>query len=77
MADFILYGTEGCHLCEDAEQLMTATGIAFETRDIIHDDLAHQRYAIRIPVLVHQQTEMELNWPFDSAQLQFFIARTH
>ena len=41
MADFILYGTEGCHLCEDAEQLMMATGIAFETRDIIHDDLAH------------------------------------
>ncbi len=74
MADFILFGTEGCHLCEGAEQLLLQAGLNYEKQDIIDDKQAEQRYAIRIPVLLHKPSKLELGWPFDAQQLRGFIA---
>jgi hypothetical protein len=76
MADFILYGTDGCHLCEEAEQLLLQGGLSFEIRDIIDDEQAEHRYAVRIPVLLHQLSGLELGWPFDDKQIRDFIALT-
>lgn len=75
MAEFLLYGTEGCHLCEQAEQLLLDLGLGFTKLDIIDDEQAQQRYAIRIPVLQHHRSGLELNWPFDSQLLRDFIAQ--
>lgn len=75
MASFILYGTEGCHLCEDAEQLVKAVGLVVEPRDIIDDEPAQQRYAIRIPVLLHQPSGHELGWPFSAEEILEFVGQ--
>lgn len=74
MADFILYGTDGCHLCEEAVELVLHTAISFEERDIVDDSLAMQLYSLRIPVLRHVLSGAELGWPFDDLQLAHFIA---
>lgn len=58
----ILYGTEDCHLCDDAKVILQNHNIAFQFVDILsHPDLM-QRYQFRIPVLVHN--ELEIDWPF-------------
>ena len=74
MADFVLYGTVGCHLCDDAERLLLDAGISFEAVDIIDDDDVQQRYAVRIPVLLHRQSGSELGWPFEEVMLGEFLA---
>ncbi|PPD34459.1 MAG: thioredoxin family protein [Methylomonas sp.] len=73
MAELILFGTAGCHLCDEAEILLLQAGVSFETRDIMDDEQAQQSYAIRIPVLLHLATGMEIGWPFDAQQLDDFI----
>lgn len=52
MSDYLLYGTEGCHLCEDAEQLLLEAGLAFSKQDIIEDPQLLQNYGVLIPVLL-------------------------
>lgn len=75
MSNFVLFGTEGCHLCEDAEHLLLQAGLDFEKQDLINNDAAMQRYAIRIPVLLHTPSGLELSWPFNAPQLQDFISQ--
>ena len=70
----ILYGTEGCHLCHDAQSLLQQAGVAWQDVDIIdHDDLL-ERYGTRIPVLQHHGRE--LNWPFQQQDILRFLAAT-
>jgi len=77
MADFVLFGTAACHLCEEAEQLLFEANIAFDKSDIIDDLQLQQRYAVRIPVLLHTATERELGWPFTSETLLEFVSNVH
>lgn len=62
-----LYGTKGCHLCDEAEVLLTQAQMAvtFEWQyiDIALDDNLVKKYGIRIPVL-EKETGQLLNWPF-------------
>lgn len=62
-----LYGTQGCHLCDDAEALLAtaAAARAIEWRyvDIALDDALVERYGSRIPVLQSAQGQ-EVGWPF-------------
>ena len=74
MADWHLYGTSGCHLCEEAVELLQHAALCFEERDIIDDPEAMQRYSLRIPVLRKQASGAELGWPFDEDRLARFIA---
>lgn len=64
----ILFGTLGCHLCEQAHELVAAalpaTGFVMEEVDIAEDEALEQRYGIRIPVLKRMDSGAELNWPF-------------
>lgn len=65
---FKLFGTLGCHLCEDAEQVLqpfVAQGLLVELLDIIDSAQWLERYALTIPVLRRVDTGQELNWPFD------------
>lgn len=76
MTDYQLFGTEGCHLCEEAGLLLAEQGIAFISQDIIERDDWLAAYRLLIPVLLHPPTGKQLNWPFDRNQLQNFIDST-
>ena len=76
MADFVLFGTEACHLCEEAEQLIHNASLSFEKHDIIDDAQLQRRYAVRIPVLSHTDSGRELGWPFSAEQLREFVSQT-
>ncbi|HET8731698.1 MAG TPA: glutaredoxin family protein [Moraxellaceae bacterium] len=62
-----LYGTQGCHLCDEAEVMLRAASAArpLEWRyvDIALDDALVERYGEQIPVLLTSGGQ-ELRWPF-------------
>ena len=68
-----LYSTWGCHLCEQAQQLLLDAGQSgqFQVVDIVDDDAAFARYRLAIPVL--KQGDNELYWPFDACQLDRWL----
>lgn len=73
---FELYGTDGCHLCELAEQLLAGLDqlVAVKQVDIIDDERLVEAYGTTIPVIKNTQSGIEMNWPFDAAQLANFLA---
>ena len=79
MIRLLLFGTSGCHLCEQAQQILNdcfpySVELAIETVDIAEQEQWQEQYAIRIPVLYHPETKNELGWPFDQQQVKnFFI----
>ena len=54
-AQVVLFGREGCCLCDEARELLmrvrAQTPFAFEERDIESDDLLLSAYLERIPVV--------------------------
>lgn len=76
MNHFILYGTSGCHLCDEAEAILSPLLFAqctIECIDISDSDELLERYAILIPVLKRLRDDAELRWPFDSGAAQRFL----
>ncbi|PIW62150.1 MAG: thioredoxin family protein [Shewanella sp. CG12_big_fil_rev_8_21_14_0_65_47_15] len=69
---YVLYHTEGCHLCESAAELLAKAGIAFQAIDICDDETLAERYGVSIPVLKAWDDRC-LFWPFNATQLQEFI----
>lgn len=61
-----LYGTEFCHLCEEAEAVLRQVQIEAEYIDIAGEDSLLEKYGSRIPVLLRMDTGEELGWPFDA-----------
>ena len=74
----IFYTTVGCHLCEQAEELLEfiarESGLDWEKTDIADDPALVDRYGIRIPVLRRTDDDSELGWPFDLEQLREFLS---
>ena len=83
---FILYSTLGCHLCDQAEQLITPLMAYFQLSsqrlDIsapdhkLSDQSAEQliaRFGEQIPVLGVTFSQLTLAWPFDQAAVLQFI----
>lgn len=72
---YVLYGTQGCHLCDVAEglmrQLAAARPLVWQGRDIADDDTLLARYGERIPVLARADGA-ELAWPFTLPELLRF-----
>ncbi|MDD5578680.1 MAG: glutaredoxin family protein [Methylobacter sp.] len=80
MIRLVLFGTSGCHLCEQAEQLIREFlrddfELFIETIDIAEFEQWQEKYALRIPVLYHPETQNELGWPFDQTNIEEFIKR--
>lgn len=78
MIRLLLLSTAGCHLCEQAEQLINAClpnslELTLETIDIAEHEQWQEQYAIRIPVLYHPESKNELGWPFDQTHVIRFI----
>lgn len=72
-----LYGTKGCHLCDDAEQLLlqvqAARSIVWQYTDIALNESLVENYGLIIPVL-KKSTGQELRWPFSVLDILEFIA---
>ncbi|WP_077284816.1 glutaredoxin family protein [Cognaticolwellia aestuarii] len=68
---FNLYGTLGCHLCDDALALCQAQMPAEDISviDIIDDEKLLELYRISIPVLERLSDNKKLFWPFEQAQI--------
>ena len=81
MSEFVLYGTLGCHLCEQAEALLAPViqyasadvPVVLKQQDIAESEELVARYGVRIPVLRCEMHNRELGWPFDQAQAFAFI----
>jgi len=70
---FLLLGTAGCHLCEEAELIVSNFELEFEQIDIAEQEQWQPEYALRIPVLINLETKQDLGWPFDIEQVREFI----
>lgn len=71
-----LFGTLGCHLCEQAEaELMplVSQGLQVEVVDIAERADWVDAYGTRIPVLRRADTDAVLDWPFDTARIAHFL----
>ena len=70
-----LYGTSGCHLCDQAEELLRSFlgEDEFLLADIAMYEPLLERYGLRIPVLKRMQDDRELDWPFDPGMLGSFL----
>jgi len=71
MTDVVLYGRPGCHLCDEARDVLLAIRAEhpFELaeRDIEADDELLKRYLERIPVIVIDGVEaFELDFDHDA-----------
>ena len=73
----ILYTTEACHLCKEAEQLLLqlsgSADVIVEAIDVSLDEDLMSRYGIRIPVVKNKLTGHEIGWPFGLAELASLI----
>jgi hypothetical protein len=71
-----LLGTVGCHLCDDAEQVLKQLSlvrpISWRYTDIALDDALCQQYGERIPVL-RRGEEAALYWPFSVLDVERFL----
>lgn len=52
MPDVRLYTRRGCHLCDDAAQVLSQHGLRYETVDIDADAQLQARYTECVPVVV-------------------------
>ncbi len=70
-----LYGTLGCHLCDEADALVAPVAIrlGYEVRrlDIAEEPAAPEEFETRIPVL--EYGERRLFWPFDESGIYRFL----
>lgn len=77
-AQFQLFHTSGCHLCEEAEVMLmpmaASLGIAVSLVDIADEDALVEAYGIRIPVVRNTASGREIGWPFEPEQLYSFLA---
>jgi hypothetical protein len=78
MIRLLLLGTSGCHLCEQAQQIINYyfpnnVELTIETVDIAEQEQWQEQYALRIPVLYHPETKIDLGWPFDPWQVKELI----
>lgn len=77
--NFNLYGSEGCHLCEQALSICEATLPIgsftqidiIETENVDHESLSLvELYGVHIPVLERLSDNKKLFWPFASEQVK-------
>lgn len=73
MQGLLLLGTSACHLCDEAKTIIAECGYCAVWTDIALHEQWQERYAIRIPVLYHPESQQELAWPFGHAAVNLFM----
>ena len=71
----ILYQRDDCHLCDQALAVLAQARVP-EFDSVFLDDvpMLESRYGVRVPVLRDDARDIELDWPFDAAAVQAFLA---
>jgi len=73
VSTLVFYTTEGCHLCEYADEMLSwlqsQREVVVERVDIASDERLVELYGLTIPVVKNAATGEELNWPFEAEQL--------
>ncbi|MEZ5190502.1 MAG: glutaredoxin family protein [Schumannella sp.] len=74
MPSVTLLGKPGCHLCDDAREVLAAVladfpGVAFEERSILDDPELLDAYAEEIPVVLIDD-RVHTIWRVDEARLR-------
>jgi hypothetical protein len=68
-----LYGTSHCHLCEQAEFLLTELSKNFDLQwsmtEIANDSKLLELYELKIPVVKRIDNNLEIGWPFTLHEL--------
>lgn len=77
----VLFSTSGCHLCEQAEEIIREClpcdfDQVVEIVDIAEQEHCLVLYGTRIPVLCDTETKMELGWPFEQVDVREFLERS-
>ncbi len=76
----LLYTTTGCHLCEQAEEVLNSVldgnpSLHWTPVEISDDPALVSAYGLRIPVIRLQGQDADLGWPFDDAAVSHYLAR--
>lgn len=76
----LLYTTAGCHLCEQAEEVLNMAlagnpGLRWTPVEISEDPALVAAYGLRIPVIRLQGQDTELGWPFDAVTVSDYLTR--
>jgi glutaredoxin len=50
--EIVLVTRQGCHLCDEALAALRSLGVEPELRDVDADDLLHDQYDFRVPVVL-------------------------
>ncbi|HEX7340097.1 MAG TPA: glutaredoxin family protein [Rhodanobacteraceae bacterium] len=75
MARLTLFQRDDCHLCDMAlEVLAQARAPDFSSCWIDDEASLVARYGTRVPVLRDERSGRELDWPFDAAAVEAFVA---
>lgn len=79
--ELLLYTTDYCQLCEEAETLIYRELSGYQYRlkkvEVSESEQLMADYGMRIPVLGVQVNEpAELDWPFDGDRLRKFLNQT-
>jgi|AntRauTorcE11897_2_1112592.scaffolds.fasta_scaffold33914_2 hypothetical protein len=79
-AQLLLYTTVGCHLCEQAEDILRAVtqarpGLTWTPVEISDEPALAEAYGLRIPVVRLAGEDEDLGWPFDEAGLTRYLVR--
>lgn len=76
-----LYSTLGCHLCDEAIEVIRTTCpellAELDVVDIAEDSDLMDAYDVRIPVLQVIESGSELGWPFGPEDLRTFVRPNH
>lgn len=66
MKSITLYTRPGCHLCEEAEDVLNQLQTQPEVKKINIENNAEleKKYGLRIPVIVNSTHTAEKGWPF-------------
>lgn len=74
----MLYGTLGCHLCEEAlaiiYPLLRPHDLELLECDIADSDELVSSYGVRIPVVQLEGASRDLGWPFTAADVTAYVA---
>jgi hypothetical protein len=71
MPELILYQRDDCHLCDLALAVLARAGVPdFDSVFIDGDEALEQAYGVRVPVLRDAGRGIELDWPFDEADVR-------
>ena len=77
MVNLIIFSTVGCHLCEQAIDVikiaLQGENCLLDEIDIANDDALMEQYGIRIPVVKNPQNNKEVGWPFEAEDIRFLL----